>query len=281
MSDPLVNHLIDLVEAAPTESFIVVGGLGMMLKRAHLLKVQATTLVSPLPEARATADIDIYLRIKLFLQPTLRDSFRSTVDDLGYVPRVKNWQFEKLLNPTTGDLTVTLDLLSREPIAGEAVRRNPLRVGQGVIHGRTTPEAFAVEHSPISIQVHAETRSAQISVPHPYNWIIMKVRAAYDWLLFDQGATKLREGQQAPSAKHAFDVVLLVAMMTEEELDSSRAVRESFTHLEIARSILEEAITLYETETSRGWLEAMRGGATGIEHALVWETLQQVLGIEV
>lgn len=275
-----MHHLIDLVEAAPDASFIVIGGLGIMLKQAHLIEVGARTLVEVLPEARATADIDLFLRIELLCNDSDIGEFRSTIDKLGYQPHVANWQFQKEFGPGFPDQRLTLDLHSREPSQSENITFDRVRVGHGPIHGRTTPEAFAVDEQPIQIRARSGAREATIQVPHPYAWINMKTRAAHDWLRFARGEVEVRKGRKPPSSKHAFDAVLLVAMLTEEELESCESVRSPYAFQDIASSIRGEAQSLYGTPQSQGWVEAVRQGATSIDHALFWGVLRQVIGLE-
>lgn len=282
MNDPLVGHLIDLVQGTPPGSFILVGGLGMALKRAHLTRQGEKTLAAELPQARVTTDIDLALRIEVLADVVRANSIREVIDQLEYEPVNPNWQFHKLLLPADNQTRFTLDLQAKLPEDESNVRADAVRVGKAKglgLHGRTTPEAFAVEHSPQAIPISRDGREAQVLVPHPYAWINMKVRAAYDWYQYDQGQITLREGQKPPSEKHLFDVVLLVAMLTNKEIEDCEAIRKGFADLNISGDIRHEAEALFGSVTSRGWTVARQQGSTAFDHETLWEAMRLVLGI--
>lgn len=283
MSDPLIPHLLDILARASADSFILGGGLGLNVKRSHVLHEATPTLVPELPEARATSDIDLFLRLAVFVRPEQGQALRAVLDDLDYSPLTPNWQFSKPLDASIAGSDLVVDLLAREPTRDEGVRVRNLRVGsesKAGLHGRETPEAFAVEASPVLIGIQrGGAVVARVWVPHPYAWINMKLRAAHDWLLYDRAPWPLREGQDPPSGKHAFDVILLLAMLTEAERDESKALAEEFREHAVGASIRLEAATLFETEQSLGWTEAKRRTGIDLDHGLLWEVLCDVLGI--
>lgn len=179
---------------------------------------------------------------------------------------------------------VVLDLIARRPTEFENVKVSPPRVGSGSktgLHGRLTPEAFAVEINPTTIPVTGITSTGeptqfQVSVPHPYASLNMKVRAAYDWLRMTRDEIPAKPF----SEKHAFDVFLLVAMLTEEEIASSLPVANQFKDLPIAHEIKAEAKELFAEPTSPGFLEATRQAKDRLDHGTFWEALSFILGIE-
>lgn len=285
MSDLLVQRLHELVSAVPQESIILAGGLGLMLKRRHLAHLGAATLAQSAghehPEARATTDIDIFLRIELFTRQEEGRQIRLALDRLDYKERTPKWQFEKPLSDARPDPCVVVDLLARRPTDSEGVRVKSLRVGAGSktdLHGRETVEAFAVECEPQIIDILDEGRSLeQVLTAHPYAWLNMKVRAAHDWLRFQMQPWELRENQQPPSAKHAFDVALIVAMITEAELDVCKRLAVEFRDDHVAQQIRSEATELFGRPEAPGWIEARQQGMFN-DYDLIWPALSDMLG---
>lgn len=287
MSDPLVRHLHDLIIAVRQDSVILAGGLGLMLKRRHLAHQGTMTLALSAdhghPEARTTTDIDLFLRIELFTRPEEGRRLREVLDGLSYKERTPKWQFERPLSDALPDQSVVVDLLARQPVDGEDVSVKPPRVGTGSgtgLHGRETAEAFAVEREPQIIDVLDDgSLLGQVLTAHPYAWLNMKVRAAHDWLRYQRQPWELRENQQPPSAKHAFDATLIVAMVTEVERDRCRDLASEFRDHPVAQQIRAEATELFGEPTAPGWREALRQGMFD-DHDLIWPTLKAMLRVD-
>ena len=287
MTDPLVPHLLDILKNAPPNSFILGGGFGLLLKRQHLVHNRVLTLAESaghvLPDARATTDIDLFLRMELFTEPASGKELRAVLDDLRYRVKEEKWQFVKPLDPLVENRELVLDLLARLPRGDENVKVRNIRVGsdsEAEIHGRKTPEAFAVDYGPVPIDVIDEGRVlGQVFVPHPYAWASMKVRAAHDWLRYTAQPWPLGDNRQPPSSKHAFDVAMIVAMITEEERDTAKQLAAQLRDEVIAAAIRHEAISLFGRADSPGWIEARRYDMFD-DHELIWESLRDVLAIE-
>jgi hypothetical protein len=284
--DRLIGHLVDITENAPIDALILGGGLGLRVRRAYLRHTGVVTLArsagQALPEARATSDIDLFLMIKLFTKPEIGRQVRSTLVALDYEERTPKWQFEKPYFPTRPDPSVVVDLLARPPEAGSGVRVRADRVGAASgadIHGRRTPEAFAVEDATQWLDIVEDgSPVARVSVAHPYAFLNMKVRAAYDWLRYRSDPWPLRERQQPPSPKHAFDAALVVAMLGEAELAEARDLATKWRAHDVATGIRGEAVELFDSASASGWLEARRQGMFD-DHALIWGAMQEALGI--
>jgi len=283
VDDPLLPHLVDLMADPGAAGLILVGGYGIRLKQAHLASVDAMTLLDEIPPARATYDLDIFLNMKFLASQTAGQEIRGLIDRLGYIEKQPYWQFSKPLNETMPNREVVLDLIARRPIEDENVKVNPPRVGSGSrtgLHGRLTPEAFAADVNPTSVMLDGtnskgERLPVEILVPHPYASLNMKIRAAYDWFC-KTGDTLPKK---AFSEKHAFDVLILVSMLTEKEIENATAIAEQFKDLEIAGEITREAIELFASPSSPGFLEACRQAHYVPDHEIFWEALKRVLGI--
>jgi hypothetical protein len=136
-----------------------------------------------------------------------------------------------------------------------------------------------VEDSPIICNVTDGFKIVgQVQVANPYALFNMKVRAAHDWFRYRQKSWPLRERQEPPSAKHAFDGALIVAMLTLEELSATDELSKRWSDISIADEIKGEAELLYGIENSPAWIEARRQGMFN-DHALIWTAMKQALGM--
>ncbi len=287
MADAMLVHLQLLVERAGTSAFVLGGGLGLRVKREHLLSHRAVTLAGAagyeVPEARATFDIDLFLGLELFVDASRGAALRAALLDLGYEVVTGNWQFEKRLSTAAPEHIIAVDLLARPPNEAERanVKVRGIRVGAGSaakLHGRRTDEAFAVDASPqmVDIRLGGATTCA-VRVPHPYAWLNLKLRAAHDWLKYSEQPWPLGEGQKPPSPKHAFDAALVVAMATEAEVAEAAEQAERWRGHEPATAIVSEALVLFGSRDAAGWRAARRQGMFD-DHALIWDTMRTMLG---
>lgn len=279
IGDPLMPHLMDVLARPELGGLILAGGFGIRVKQEFLAQTQARTLISPFPLARATGDLDLFLRMEVFGNVQRKDDMRRAIDELGYEPTQRNWQFRKPLGERYPTRSVTLDLLSRRPQQGENVRFKDPRVGEGSLHGRDTEEAFAIDVDPIPLPIRDRTSAgdeieAVVLVPHPYAWLNMKVRAAHDWLRRQRGEMEAKEF----SEKHAFDVYVLVAMLTEEELLRCGEIAGVFESHKLAAAIRAQAQELFATSASPGFLEARRQVESDLDFEAFHEGLGRALG---
>jgi hypothetical protein len=252
------------------------------------------TLIDDIPETRATQDLDLILNVGLWIEITKAQSLCDVLQSrLGYETVLHNWQFRKPL-PAAQDRYVKLDIQSRSPTAEERklvkVRGNPKQVGRDMktgIAGRETPEAFAVDALPIALPVSFEGGHAAVFVPHPYAWLNMKVRAAYDWFLEQRGEVrpKLTPNGDRIRLKHVYDVYVVTAMMTEKELTEASTLAELYQDHDEARKTREQARELYGKADAIG-IQAIRAYASqsfrtsiDLDYDVFWEGLQTALNI--
>jgi hypothetical protein len=281
--EPLMPHLLDIASSTESRSLILAGGFGIRLKQEHLRRSNSRTLIPVYPEARATEDLDFFLKMELFQQAGEIAGVRTLLDSLGYETVNKDWKFRKPLGAPYTDRMVDVDLLARHPTLDEAVKVKSPRVGSGAgigLHGHETPEAFAVEDQPVEVGVEGQRRdgtfvSTSVQVPHPYAWINMKVKAAHDWLEARNGPRRPKLGIE----KHVLDVYLLTAMLTEQEIREAEGLAERYATHPIAQEIREYAKELYANPTAPGFVEVARQTDVALDHDTFWEALCAVLGI--
>ncbi len=289
--DPLMPHLMDILEHPELAGVVLGGGFGIRLKRQHLANEGTETLISRIPPARATADFDIFLRIDVLANAEQCRRMGSILqEELGYKIRLYNWQFEKSIGEQFPDRRVKIDLLTRAPLKGENVKvrkmrekslpdPKPSKVGEGALHGFLTEEAFAIERDPVLVPVRGVTTkgkalNCQVTLPHPYAFLNMKVRAAHDWLRMDRGEIERKRFAE----KHPFDVYVLAAMLTESELDRCEELAAEFAHHEVAQEIRAQAEELFKDPTSPGWIEVRRQLGEEINFEAFDDGLRRALG---
>ena len=271
---PIEACLEEILGMVGSQQLILVGGAAILVKRGWLEQNNAQTLISTIPLARSTLDLDFLLKLDLFTQRTPGEEVRAMLDTLQFKPKERFWQFEK------GDVTV--DFLARAPINEKGVKVKELRVGAKptiYLHGRWTPEAFAVELYPTAIEVAFDgvhgKKKLTAKVAHSYGLLNMKVRAAHDWL-----QRRLNGEESKPySDKHTIDVYILTGSLTLAELGECRNMANSFEGLAIAQSIREEARALFSRPDSPGFIEAQRQAGSDLDHRVFWDGLREALGI--
>ena len=275
-NNPLHPHLLDILKSPASEGLILGGGYGLQLKRQHVKGKK--TLLQSIPEVRATMDLDFFLRLELFMDPERERGVRELLDSLNYRPKANHFLFEKPLGEEYPDRFAKVDLLAREPTSSEPnLKLKPPRVGSRSkdvnLHGRHTPEAFAVEESTIKILVNEEP-TLHVHVPHPFSWLVMKTVAAGDWL-------KTRgTGQAKPnSEKHAYDCYILTGMITEDELESCREFNDRYKGHAKLQEARELGRHLFCESTSPGYLEACKRANVDLEFEVFWEGYQLIMGL--
>ena len=284
MNDPLYAHLLDIVSDSASQGLILGGGFGMRVKQEYLQEMGEPTLIPAMPPARATQDLDFFLRMELFVQKERGQAVRALLDRLSYKEHTPQWQFGKpLRSDAATEETVKVDLLARTPTSAEPVLVKPPRVGSGAgiaLHGHETPEAFAVEDSPLLIPVKGLRTDgveveATVFVPHPYAWLTMKVKAAHDWLRMEHG----EQARKPFREKHTFDVYLLTTMLREQELEEAKQMAERYATHALASDIRLYAEELYGVPDAPGFREASRQAGERLDYETFREGLWTVLGI--
>lgn len=285
--DPLLPHLLDIVEQPGAANMMLTGGFGLNLKRHFLAENQVETVVprSEWPSVRATQDLDFILKMSVFIDRQRADDVANLLKALGYQVDWGNLQFGKPLYDGIEEPRLVVDLISRMPTATEKVKSDGTRVGIGKgspVHGRATVEAFAVDRIPIPVIAKGRNTAgrevqAEVLVPHPYAWLQMKVRAAHDWYEEREGRMAIMKKHRSP--KHCFDVALIVAMMTLDELQGASLLVQEFHEHPEAVKIRTEAEVLFSLPTSPGWIEVRRQSGRELDHNAIWSTVTRSLGL--
>lgn len=275
---PVHHSLIEILEHPASPNLILVGGVSILLRLDWLRRQQARTLIDQIPAARATSDLDFILSLDLFVNSEKGANVRVMLDELGYNSKTDFMQFTK------GD--VQIDFMARVPDSAELwskLKVGGSRVGSRVgidLHGIPTKEAFAVEDEPYKVDVVLDRSPGlnerfAVRIAHPFGLINMKVRAAQDWL-----ECRLKQDPPKPySEKHALDVYILIASLTEPELLQCERLASQYEDHQLAKEIRREAMALFSTPQSPGFIEAKRQAGQEIDHGSFFDGLSQSLRI--
>ncbi len=276
-ADPLLDAIIEIFRERASQGLILVGGYAISLKQRHLLRTGDQVLIPPLLEPRPTSDIDLILRVSCFCKGSARKDIRPMLDQLGYtlIAGQEKLQFSKPLSPTIPGANVKIDFLSRQPVDADGdVKFDERRVGTGSgidLHGRTTPEAFAVEDAPSEIIVQAGAQDHKLLIANAYSLTNMKVKAAHDWLLAPE--------KKPYGRKHVADVYRIVASLTQGDIAIATGLREKYADMDIAKEVKRLADDMFNNANSPAWTEVKRQLGSEVDHATFIEGLNVVLGL--
>ena len=272
---------MDIIANPSSSGLILAGGYGIRLKLAQVQATGTRTLIpwERMPPARATQDLDFFLALDLFAQPAKGSAVRKLLDSLGYTAvEPRHLQFCKPLH-TGSDLVVKVDLLARTGPNSLRVDRRRVGAKPGTgLHGRHTPDAFAVEESPVALPLqgyltNGDPVSAEVLVPHAYAWVNMKLKAAHDWLSERQG----RLDPKPNRAKHLADLYRLIGALTEQELTEAQSLAATYRLHEEAAKLRACAEELFADESGIATRE-IRQLSVNLDHRQFWEALRLVLG---
>ena len=237
--------------------------------------------------------MDLFLHVNIWVEIAKAHAFSAAIrDPLGYETAIHSWQYRK---PLAGieHRNVKLDMMARHPLPDEPVKvkGNPRQVGREMgtgISARETREAFAIDDSPLLLTFPFRGKEYSVLVPHPYAWLNMKMRAAYDLLMEQRGLVveKLTTQEDRVRLKHVYDVYVLIAILTREELAQSAALAAKYLDHGEAAKTREQAVELYGNKNAVGiqmveaYARRYMGDDLIIDHALFWrDGLKVALGI--
>lgn len=243
--DPLTTNLLDLLlelRELPVP-LTIGGGFGLYLKRMRLDETRERTLFSQLPMPRATNDFDLFVRADVLCDLQSMKAVAAALDRLGYevVPEAKYMQWKKHFDLHGQDREIKVDLLVgplgqfRERLHVKGVRARP--IGPIKLHAHTLEEAVHIDESPVTLTIsgnrsNGEPTEAQIHVPQPFTYLMMKLFAFRD--------RKVDEDKDL-GRHHALDLYTIVAMQVESEYQESLRLGNLYVgdgHVETAREII-------------------------------------------
>lgn len=229
----LQTALLDLLhELRDTKLMLIIGGgFGIYLKTVHVRKSGVRTLLKEWPEPRSTNDIDLFLRPELLIKPAQLKPLAEAFNRLGYqvVPGAEKYQFVKPGPGGTEAGSIKIDILTgpRSRFQGTHVKMDNRRarpqpsVG---IHAHPVDEAPTLEEGLLPLRLNGKlsmgaTWQAEVYLPHPYTFLMMKLFAFSD---------RLEDENKEFGRYHALDMYATLATTMESEWNQAIRFRDQF-----------------------------------------------------
>lgn len=256
--DQLTANLLDLLFELEGRNIPIMigGGYGLFLKRQHLAATGERTLLESLPEARATNDLDMFLRAELLSDLSRTREVREAILRLGYTPveeaKFLQWKREILVAGVPQE--VKIDVLVgplgefRTKLKVSMPRVRPR--GDIEFHAHAVEEAILIEDQPIAVEVTGlrstrEPYASKVEVPEAFPYLMMKLHAFSD---------RKGDADKDLGRHHALDAYTIVGMMTEREYERAKRIsgeRARDPHVERTRAIVRDD---FSAETGTGIL---------------------------
>lgn len=219
---------------------IIGGGYGIYLKREHIRQSGIRTLFPEWPEARATNDLDLFLRPELLIDSQRLKPLAAALGHLGYqvIPGAEKYQFAKP-GPSGGrEGGLKIDLLtgpqSRFKGTTAQVDERRVRPRPSVdLHAHPVDEALTLEDDllPVTLQgvlSNGSPHRGDVFLPHPLAFAMMKLFAFRD---------RAGDANKEYGRYHALDLYAVLATASEPEWERALALRQ--THC--AEPMIQEA----------------------------------------
>ena len=218
----LQTALLDLLhEVEGTEIRLIIGGgYGIYLRTEQVRRLDARTLLREWPEPRSTNDLDLFLRPELLIHSAKLKPLAGAIARLGYqvVPGAEKYQFVKAGPAGSQAGSIKIDILTgpRSRFKGTKVKTDTRRarphpsVG---IHAHPVDETPTLEDGLLTVTLKGKLGSgepwqAEIFLPHPYTFLMMKLFAFRD---------RLDDADKEFGRYHALDLYTILATTSETE----------------------------------------------------------------
>lgn len=227
----LQTALLDLLyEVRGTDVAVIIGGgYGIYLKTGHVQRLEKRTLFQEWPEPRSTNDLDLFLRPELLIDAGKLKPLAQAIARLGYrvVPGAEKYQFVKP-GPGGGAAgSIKIDILTgpRARFEGTGVKADLRRARPNPsvgIHAHPVDETPTLEEGllPETLAGNLSTGvtwQAEVYLPHPYTFVMMKLFAFRD---------RLGDADKEYGRYHALDLYTIMATTTEAEWREALAMRK-------------------------------------------------------
>ena len=229
----LQTALLDLLyELQDTDiQLIIGGGYGIYLKADYVRRRGVRSLLQEWPEPRSTNDLDLFLRPELLIDSAKLIPLSEAITMLGYqvVAGAEKYQFKKPGPGGTDAGSIKIDILTgpQNHFKGTQVKTDDHRVRPRPsvgIHAHPVDEAPTLEEGLLMETLagklsSAEHWQAEIFLPHPYTFSMMKLFAIRD---------RLDDADREFGRYHALDLYTILATTTEEERGAALKFRDQY-----------------------------------------------------
>ncbi len=218
----LQTSLLELLyEIEETDiKLIIGGGFGIYLKIDYVQRLGIRTLFQEWPEPRSTNDLDLFLRPELLIESAKLKPMAEAIVRLNYqvVPGAEKYQFVKPGPGGAVEGSVKIDILTgpQDRFLSTKVRADDRRVRPKPsvgIHAHPVDEALTLEEGLLPVIMSGnlssgESWEAEVFLPHPYTFLMMKLFAFRD---------RLEDANKEFGRYHALDLYTILSTTTEEE----------------------------------------------------------------
>jgi hypothetical protein len=229
----LQTALLDLLHEVQGSAIklIIGGGYGIYLKTDYVRRKRVRTLLQEWPEPRSTNDIDLFLRPELLIEPVQLKPLVEALDKLGYqtVRGAERYQFVKPGPDGIEAGSIKIDILTgpRNRFEGTRVRIDDRRARPKPsigIHAHPVDEAPTLEEGLLPVWLNGKLSSgeswqAEVFLPHPYTFLMMKLFAFSD---------RLDDADKEFGRYHALDMYAILATTMESEWDQAIQFRDQY-----------------------------------------------------
>lgn len=249
--DPLRADLCQLarVLAQRNVSLFVAGGYGLILKEEYVREHGLATVASIYP-TRATEDLDVFLSAELVTDAAGMEALRDVLRELEYEPveTAKYYQWTRTVEVGGIERTTKVDILAQLPKDTSTLKLDSRRVRPRSLkglHAHPADEAEFVDLKAIKIEVCRDEPLAFVYVPHPFNYLLLKLFALRD---------RLDDEEVDYGRHHAFDLYQIVRMLTRDEWVEVSELRSSLEDTDLVREARGLAVQLFGDQEQVGAL---------------------------
>ena len=138
-----------------------------------------------------------------------------------------------------------------------------------------TEEAITIEEELTRLTLSHEQDTAEVFLPHPYTFLILKLFALRDHLNKEKKSAN-EQTKQPKAPEHAFDIYRIVSMFTDLEWSEAKELADKYRAEEIIKEAREIASTIFGFVGAAGPLALRRHAAT-VNFEIEDTNLQKVL----
>jgi len=257
--DPLRQDLCRLAMALEPSSIrlLLAGGYGILLKAEYLVHTGAETVAST-SFPRATRDLDLVLTSEIIADAGKLTTVREALKHLGYEPLAgrEHYQWGRVTEDEGRETPIKIDLMGQIPEdrRGMSIRARRMRPhGFKGLHAHPMKEAGLIHLGVTPIAVCADRSTGEIGLPHPFNYMLLKLFAFSD---------RKHDDTVDLGRHHAFDLYRIVAMMTRAEWQEVKRFRAEYSDAAIVQNGVQIVRSEFSGEETLGTLrlrEYVRG----------------------
>lgn len=252
---------------------IIGGGYGLLLRQQHV-EARGEPTLRPIPTARSTNDLDVFLTVELVSDAEKMAALGTVLADLGFeaVEGAEYYQFARPVTYKDRETSLKVDLLAPPPRPGTELRAkvkvDSRRVrpksrdkNAPIVQAHTTEEAFTIAEHTLVLPL-GSAGVVEVLVPHPFSFLLLKLFAYRD---------RREDPEKGFGRYHAYDLYRIIAMMTAMDFEQAAALRERYLDDEIVLEARRIVATLFGDADAEGALAVLEHARAVAAAALTHE----------